>query len=322
VHRVGYRVIPEAGGHPEKEPAPVAAKPATRRVVCSRRKVQDGKVNYQIYNSYFESNRSGLKGSSSYLVLTNQAAFDTIFSAAAIMGPNRFLPENYFRSHMVAAVIKRGRAPWTYNITHVTTIKNTLYIHYNASAKSAGGATFASPAIMGIDKRNYASVVFIENGKEVGAVPLRKSRGVPSSQRLSDRGVAVRKVRVYLVAVGDNGKAGKKIGCDDSLVAINRSIPPTHGPLKAALQQLLSIPSEYGEVPKLNNFWKGRNLRLKSVSIWRRTAIIRIAGEIFVAGICDEPRIVEQIEATARQFPSVQRVRVFVGNRTLAEAIS
>jgi hypothetical protein len=42
---------------------------------------------------------------------------------------------------------------------------------------------------------------------------------------------------------------------------------------------------------------------------------------VFVAGACDQPRIVEQIEATARQFPTVKRVRVFLGKQTLAAAI-
>jgi ABC-type uncharacterized transport system substrate-binding protein len=61
---------------------------------------------------------------------------------------------------------------------------------------------------------------------------------------------------------------------------------------------------------------------LKSVSICKGTATIRFSGEISVAGICDEPRITEQIEATAKQFPTVKRVKVYVGNKTLKYAIS
>ncbi|MDQ5846309.1 MAG: GerMN domain-containing protein [Acidobacteriota bacterium] len=128
-------------------------------------------------------------------------------------------------------------------------------------------------------------------------------------------------VKIYLVAVGDNGQAGKKIGCDDSLVAVTRPIASTPAPLKAALQELLSTPSQSSGSPKLENFWKGRNLRLTSVSIRGNTATIRISGELFVAGVCDQPRIQGQIEETARQFPSVKRVNVFIGKRGLADAI-
>ena len=81
------------------------------------------------------------------------------------------------------------------------------------------------------------------------------------------------------------------------------------------------MPAESTDTPGLQNFWKGRNLRLQSVSIQQQTATIRISGEVFVAGICDEPRIIGQIEETARQFPTVKRVNVFIGRRTLADAI-
>ncbi len=140
-------------------------------------------------------------------------------------------------------------------------------------------------------------------------------------QNSSEASQPTRKVKVYLVAVGDNGKRGKKTGCDDSIVPVIRRISATGAPLRAALQELLTIPPEPVDNPGLQNFWKGRNLTLKSVSIQKQTATILITGEVFVAGICDEPRIVGQIEETARQFPNVKNVKVFIGNRSLAEAI-
>lgn len=132
-----------------------------------------------------------------------------------------------------------------------------------------------------------------------------------------------RSVKVYLVAVDDGGKLGRKIGCGDSLVPVTRRVKATGAPLKAALEELLSLPRQYAEDSRLNNFWVGNGLRLKSVVLRGGTATIHITGEgPFVAGICDEPRITSQIEATARQFPTVKRVRVFVNGRTLRDAIS
>ena len=128
-------------------------------------------------------------------------------------------------------------------------------------------------------------------------------------------------VQVYRIAVGDNGKTGKKIGCGDSLVASTVFINPDAAPLKGALEALLSIPPHSGKTPDLENFWKGRNLKVESAAIINNTAIIHLSGEVFVAGVCDEPRITSQIEATARQFPNVRRVRVFIGKQTLADAI-
>lgn len=130
-----------------------------------------------------------------------------------------------------------------------------------------------------------------------------------------------REVRVYLVALNDNGKTGKKIGCDDSLVPVTRTIKASASPLRAALQELLSAPPETGDNPKLQNFWKGRNLKVRSASIQNHTATIHISGDVYVAGVCDEPRIESQIEETARQFPNVKKVKVFIGKHTLADAI-
>jgi spore germination protein GerM len=128
------------------------------------------------------------------------------------------------------------------------------------------------------------------------------------------------KVKVYLIAAGDNGKMGRKIGCDDSLVPVTRTVKATPALLKAAIQELLAIPQKFND--KLENFWRGENLRVKSISVRKGTAIIHITGTgPTVAGVCDQPRITEQIEATAKQFSSVKRVRVFVNGKPLSEAI-
>lgn len=128
-------------------------------------------------------------------------------------------------------------------------------------------------------------------------------------------------VKVYLVAVDDNGRLGKKIGCDDSLVPVTRTINKTAAPLTAAINELLATPRHPAGNPRLDNFWKGRNLKVRSVVIRNNTATIHLTGEVFVAGICDMPRIESQIEETARQFPSVKRVKVFIGRQTLRNAI-
>jgi hypothetical protein len=128
-------------------------------------------------------------------------------------------------------------------------------------------------------------------------------------------------IKVYLVAVGDDGSKGKKMGCGDSLVPVTRTIKKTAAPLTAALRELLLTPQQSDETPKLENFWKGRRLAVKAVSIRNNTATIQISGELFVAGVCDIPRIQAQIEETAKQFPNVKRVKVFLGKRPLAEAI-
>ena len=128
-------------------------------------------------------------------------------------------------------------------------------------------------------------------------------------------------IKIYLVAVGDDGKTGRKIGCGDSLITVASTIKKTAAPLTAAIRELLLTPQHPEGTPNLENFWTSRNLKVKSVSLVNRTATIRLSGKVFVAGVCDEPRITSQIEATARQFPNVKKVKVFIGKQTLADAI-
>lgn len=140
-------------------------------------------------------------------------------------------------------------------------------------------------------------------------------------KRDSESAQAGQSIQIYLVAVGDDGKTGKKIGCGDSLIAVTRTIKKTAAPLTAAIRELLQTPQHPDDSPKLENFWKGRNLKVRSVSIVNRTATIRLSGAVSLAGVCDEPRVASQIEATALQFPTVKSVRVFIGKQTLAAAI-
>jgi hypothetical protein len=142
----------------------------------------------------------------------------------------------------------------------------------------------------------------------MGASALAAKR--PSATRKT------RKVKVYLVKVGDAGKSGKKIGCDDSLYAVTRRVRRTATPLKSAIEELLSMSNEEG------NYWKGENLKLERASIIKGAANIYITGNgPQVAGVCDEPRITSQIEATARQFRNVKRVIVYVNGEPLGYVI-
>jgi Sporulation and spore germination len=93
-------------------------------------------------------------------------------------------------------------------------------------------------------------------------------------------------------------------------------------PLRAALDELLSMPENFDNGgQQLGNYWKGSHLKVKSVSLTNGVATIQITGRLSIAGICDEPRIEEQIQAAAKQFPTVKTVRVFINGIPLKEAI-
>jgi hypothetical protein len=140
-----------------------------------------------------------------------------------------------------------------------------------------------------------------------------------AQRRRVGRPAAARTVKVYLVALDDNGKRGKRVGCNDSLVPVTRTIGRGADPLRAAVEELLAIPREYEG--GLGNYWQGENLSVQSVALRAGVATIRIKGNVQIAGVCDAPRIEGQIRETARQVRGVRSVRVFVGGRRLADAL-
>jgi Aspartic acid proteinase inhibitor/Sporulation and spore germination len=128
-----------------------------------------------------------------------------------------------------------------------------------------------------------------------------------------------REVKVYLVALDDNGRRGRKVGCNDSLVPVTRTVSANAVPLKAAVEELLAVPREYEG--GLGNYWFGENLRVQSATVRAGVATIRLSGNVYIAGVCDAPRIEGQIRETARQFRGVRSVKVFVGGRRLADVL-
>lgn len=126
---------------------------------------------YTVHSGYFEKNNSGLKGTSSFLLISDAKTFDQVFGTAFVVGKKpSVLPENAFESKSVLAVIKRGGEVWSYEVESVKAHDSALTVRYKATAKDGGGATFASPLIISLPKGSYRSVTFVENGKEAGKV--------------------------------------------------------------------------------------------------------------------------------------------------------
>jgi spore germination protein GerM len=136
------------------------------------------------------------------------------------------------------------------------------------------------------------------------------------------RTAGTRVVKLFLIAVDDAGRSGKKIGCGDSVVAVTRDLRPTPTPLRAALEELLRIPRTYGSDPELYNALSQSELRLVSVSVRRGIARLSFAGRLVMGGVCDGPRVQAQIEETALQFPTVKKVKVFINGAPLSAYLS
>jgi hypothetical protein len=125
-------------------------------------------------------------------------------------------------------------------------------------------------------------------------------------------------VKIYLIAINDNGALGPKIGCSDSVVGVERVLPASSSPLTDATKYLLSLRGQfYGQPPLYNVFYQS-NLTVDSVILSGTKASFRLRGTLVSGGTCDDPRFEAQIKYLALQFPTVKSVEIFVNNKPLS----
>jgi hypothetical protein len=129
-------------------------------------------------------------------------------------------------------------------------------------------------------------------------------------------------VKIYLIAVEDNGISGEKVGCGDSAVAVQVQIPHTLGVLKAALGSLLSIKDQYYGQSGLFNALYESDLQIKSVTIKGGKATIQLNGSLKLGGECDDPRVLAQLKSTALQFSTISDVDIFINGKPIEEVLS
>ncbi|MBI3734255.1 MAG: GerMN domain-containing protein [Chloroflexi bacterium] len=143
----------------------------------------------------------------------------------------------------------------------------------------------------------------------VPPTPTRTITGTPTT------------LKIFLIALDDNGKSGVKVGCGDSAVPVTRAVQQTLGFLRAAITELLSIHERiYGQTGYYNALYQS-NLTLESLSLVNGKATIKLTGTTALGGTCDTPRFTEQIRQTALQFSTVTDVEVFINDKPMDQVI-
>jgi LysM repeat protein len=124
--------------------------------------------------------------------------------------------------------------------------------------------------------------------------------------------------RFYLVALNNGGS----VGCGDSLVPVTVEIPATYAILRASLEKLLALHTQYYGESGLYNALYQSNLTIDDVRIDNRVATIRLSGQIVLGGVCDSPRVQAQLEQAALQYSTVDQVKVFINGKPLQDVLS
>jgi hypothetical protein len=123
-------------------------------------------------------------------------------------------------------------------------------------------------------------------------------------------------IQIKIALLNTTGQGtGKSRGCD-TVVMVNRDVPATSAPLGASLKALFAEPE--GDTPDTEYNFIARTkdtLKYDRVTIVNGTANIYLTGSLSgLAGVCDDPRAQIQLEETALQFPTVQKVQLYLNN--------
>lgn len=142
-------------------------------------------------------------------------------------------------------------------------------------------------------------------------------------------------VRLFLVELATEGEGtgqpagGETFGCGDRLRGVEVPVAgeglDTAGRIAAALGSLLAAEGGPAVPRHLYSAFSRSRLTVESVAavpgvegLFR----VELAGELVLGGVCDNPRVRAQLEATARQFAGVEDVEIAIGGQPLEALLS
>jgi inhibitor of cysteine peptidase len=120
-----------------------------------------------IAGPYFVKNTFEPNAAQSFAVIRTMEQFNAVFGVGMVMGgPRPEIKPETFESRIIVVTVKRGPM-CSYKVESVTATGTGLEVRYEAKVEPPGSATFAVPLIVSAPKGEYASIAFVENGKEV-----------------------------------------------------------------------------------------------------------------------------------------------------------
>lgn len=124
-------------------------------------------------------------------------------------------------------------------------------------------------------------------------------------------------VTLFMVETGNDSGKGTPIGCGDLLVERRVRIPKGENLLAGTMRALIAPENDGPE-----NFVAGKDVKLERAEISGGVARVYLAGVIPLSGVCDHPRVEQQLLRTAAQFAEVDSALVYIGGQRLEEYLS
>ena len=132
-----------------------------------------------------------------FLLITEMADFEKVFGVGAVQGKRQnWVAANVFKTHTVAAIIRRGSSLWTFKVEKGELKDGTLALYIGSEQSPPSPNTqFASPMIVSFARADVSKVEFIENGKSVNVI------AVPQAGAPADKTAEIAKIKNRIVAI-------------------------------------------------------------------------------------------------------------------------
>lgn len=123
---------------------------------------------------------------------------------------------------------------------------------------------------------------------------------------------------VFLIALEDGGVDGRRIGCGDSAVAVETTLPRRARALEGALEALLDLRGTYDTRTGFYNALHGSRLEIDRIERAGPEVRVHLNGYLEIGERCDSQRVLAQLTETALQFEDVQRATFYLEGKPLA----
>jgi hypothetical protein len=154
----------------------------------------------------------------------------------------------------------------------------------------------------------------------VGIACCSQGGGLPEDMQADTQ---TERVRIFLIDREDGGVLGRKDGCGGSAVPIEASLPHRMPALGGALETLLDLRGD-AEDPRsgLYNALHASPLEVSRIERRGSELRVRLEGYLELGEKCDGERVLAQLTETALQFPDIQAVFFYLGDKPLREALT
>jgi hypothetical protein len=125
---------------------------------------------FSIHEGY--SVKRGLAEGTHFFAFHDKTGFDEVLYWISDHNPHQPIPETYFATKIIIAVVKKGNRYWQMTVRRVTFRERIVTVDYAARVVAEDMSwTAAIPLVASIPIVDYESIAFIENGVPGQAIP-------------------------------------------------------------------------------------------------------------------------------------------------------